>query len=207
MAGLNINSLSDMRVKVRDWADREDLSDGLIDDFINLACQRANKQLYIAPLEKTEVLSTVGGIVPLPTDYLSTKNLTITVDSRVIKLERKEAGFLEECYSSSSGVPAYFARQNNVLLLAPKPTGSTEVTLTYYKEVDTLEEDGDSNVLLTTGLVNAAVLYGALKELSVYVSDEDTAITWQQQYDVGITTAQESYDEEEWSGGTLSINR
>jgi len=206
MAGLVINNLSDMRAKVIDWGDRADLSDSLVNDFINIACQRVNKELLVPPLEVSTTLTfSSEGVLTLPSSYLSSKTLTVTSNSRVYKLERKEAGFVEEYASCSTGVPKYFARKGNTLIVAPTPSGVTEAVLDYYQEVASVSGDSDTNVLLTEGKINMAVLYAALKELHVYVSDEEAAASWQAQYMQAVMSALASYDQEEWSGDTLSV--
>jgi len=205
MAGLSASNLSDVRQLVKDWADRSDISDSVIDNFINIAGQRANRELEISPLESSATLTFTDNTLPIPSDYARAKQLKVEVGGRVVTLERKPIFEVEELSAASySGIPCFFSEKEGVFIVAPSPNGIEEATLNYYIEVDTLVNDTDTNWLVTDG--TTALLYGALKELNVYVSDEETAATYQGQFVSAVDEIQTYYDESESSGSTLSVN-
>lgn len=203
MAGISVADLSGMRTLVKDWADRTDISDSVIDNFINIAVQRANRLTKIPAIESTSTISLVAGAVPLPSDYLETKQLTVTVGGVVYHLSPKSIQFVETSNSQLTGTPEWFARKEGNLLLAPSSSAVSEVELYYWQELPTLTADIDTNWYVTDG--TTAILYGALKELGVYIQDEEYAASWEGQFINTLNEIQSQYDKAEWSGNTLSI--
>ena len=208
MAGLVASDLSDVRDLVSDWADRSDISDSVIDNFINIAMQRANRVHKIPDLEISVDINFSGVNLPLPTgagvEFLSTKRLSVSTGSGTFTLEPKDLKFVEAINGrGSQGIPCFFFRSGSNLVVAPTPSGVTEATLQYYVEFDSLTADTDTNWYVTDG--TTALLYGALKELSVYIGDEEQALLWEQQFQAAVVEIQDTYDQAEWSGDTLSI--
>ena len=203
MSGLDVDNFGEMKAKVLDWADRSDISSDIVEDFINIAVQRTNRKALVPFIESVADITIVNGSVPLPTNYLEARQLTVTTGGSVCSLERKYVQMVEDYASRSSGVPVYFARKEQNLLLAPAPSGITEATLYFYTEVDTMTADTDTNWYIEEA--TTAILYAALKELFVYVSDEDTASTYEGQWLSAVNEINETYDKAEWSGDTLAL--
>lgn len=203
MAGLSVTDLAGMRALVKDWADRSDLGDSIIDNFINIAVQRANRLTKVPAIEAVATIPLVNDDVPLPSDYLESKQLTVTLGGVVRHLERKDIHFVESLASAVPGNPEFFARKLTNFVLAPRPQSVTEAELYYWRELDSLVDDVDTNWYITDG--STAILYGALKELGVYISDEQYAASWEGQFQNALVEIQRQYDTSEWSGDTLSV--
>ena len=203
MAGLTVSDLGGMRELVKDWADRSDLGDSKIDNFINIAVQRANRLTKVPAIENVVTIPLVNDDIPIPADYLQAKQLTIAVGGITFHLERKDIQFVETLASAGSGTPSFFARKLDVFVIAPRPQSVTEAVLYYWRELDSLVDDTDTNWYITDG--STAILYGALKELGVYISDEAFAASWDGQFQTALSEIQRQYDTSEWSGDTLSV--
>lgn len=204
MAGLYAANLAEMRGKVRDWADTAVITDGVIDDFINIAIGRLADLTRVRQMETKVVLPITDYGVDIPDDYLETKSLKVTYSGRDIYLETKSLDFVEETRSVSTGFPEYFGRKENRLVMAPAPDGVADAELIYFKEPPTLVADEDTDWFLTKN--TAAVLYGALVELGVYVSDLEFSSGYESKFTQALVEIQAIDDKANWSGDTLSVS-
>jgi len=199
-----ISTLSDLRTRVKDWANRSDISNGLIDDFINTALDRALRLLRLPVMEATATLSVLdNGVTILPNDYIEAKELSLSYAGRTIGLQRKDANFVDKALSTYTGAPQYFARKQNKLIIAPAPLTGSTVNLYYYYSPDSLEEDTDTNWFVK--FANDMLLYGALVELSLYIKNPEEAVQWEAKFGSALRDIQNMADSAEFSGSTLSI--
>lgn len=199
-----ITTLAELRTRVKDWANRSDISNGTIDDFINTALDRAVRILRLPVLEATATLTVLdGGIAILPNDYLEAKELTVDYSGRTIGLERKDINFVDKQASNAAGAPKYFARKQNKLKIAPAPQSGSTVDLYYYYSPDSLVEDTDTNWFVKFG--NDMLLYGALVELSLYIKNPEEAVQWEAKFGAAARDIQAMADNAEWSGSTITI--
>jgi hypothetical protein len=203
MAGLISADLAAMRTHVKNWADRSDLSDSVVDSFINIAVERCNKKLKVPFIEAVATLPITDSAVALPSDYLEARQLTVTIGDVVYPLSRKDLSQVEFTGSQLPNFPLYFARKLQTLVIAPEPASATEAELYYWKEVDSLVADTDTNWYITDA--GNAVLYASLKELGVFISDEEYAAGWEGQFITAANEIEQQYNTSEWSGSTLSV--
>jgi hypothetical protein len=208
MSGLYAANLAEMRGKVRDWADTAVISDGVIDDFINIAIGRMARLVRVRQMEFNDQIVHNGQGITIPTDYLETKSLKLLSASQPIYLETKSLDFVEELKWSSAGDPLYFAKKTTAggqQLLVTAPSGVGLVfELIYWREPPTLIADTDSNWFLTNNATG--VLYGALVELGVYITDEEFAAMYESKFSQALMEIQAIDDKASWSGDTLSVN-
>ena len=198
-------NLADLRDRVRDWSNRRDLTDELLNDVINVAQARLNRTLRLPVLEaEATIMIENENQVLLPRDYLEAIQLEVEVAGRTISLERKDIQEVEELAAQSTGTPCFFGRRGPNLVLAPKPANVTEATLYYYIALQPLVLDGDSNWFLLD--LPEALLYGALTEISLYLRDEIGAAQWEAKFQNAAREAQRMADEAQWSGGPLAIS-
>tara|TARA_R110002020_G_scaffold287099_1_gene502588 strand:- start:30407 stop:31057 length:651 start_codon:yes stop_codon:yes gene_type:complete len=214
MAGLSVANLSEMRDKVKSWGDREDLSDGLIDDFINIAVQRAVRKTEASGLLTTVTLTSVlDGVFQLPSDYGRTEAVEYTYQTTKYPLERADPTLVNLVSSvDTANAPSYFSTvfdteftpySGDFLQIGPATAAGDTVSFSYYRELQTLSNDTDTNWYITDG--TTAVLYASLKELSVYVSDDEAAASWDTQFMNALAEIQDNSDKEKWGGSPLSI--
>lgn len=204
-------TLADLRAAVKQWSQRKNIADDVIDDFINLAFVRANRGLRIPPMERfADVVIDADGYAPIPTDYIEAKELVIVRNNQNILLERKAIHEVDYIYNLSPGCPRYFSRSGANLRIAPydnpavvDPEVNT-MNLYYYAMLSPLVEDTDCNWLSS----NAAglVLYGALAELAAYTRDEEGQARWNSKYNEEIAILQGVEDRSEWRGSTLGVS-
>lgn len=199
-----VQTLSDLRERVKSWANRKDLSDTLIDDFINVALARSNRILRIPVLEGViDITLDSDGNADVPRDYVEAKMLKVTSGSIDVTLERKDLHFVEETKSKQTGVPLYFSRKGESFILAPKPADITTATLYYYIVLNSLSADSDTNWFVTDA--PELLVYGALVELFFYVKNPAAASQWEGKYRGSLQELQHMADESDWSGKTLAV--
>ena len=76
--------------------------------------------------------------------------------------------------------------------------------MVYWREPATLLADEDTNWFITNNAT--AVLYGALAELGIYVTDTEFAAGYEAKFMQAMTEIQAIEDKTNWSGDTLSIS-
>lgn len=194
-------TFSEIKLLIRDFVNRSDLSESLLEKAVTVSLQRLQRPLRIPPMEKLATASLVVGEdrVTIVGDYLELIMLT----ANGIPLERKSMEYLASLDSTAKGTPQYFARELGQFVVYPKPDTDVSVRMTYYAEVNALVEPTDTNVFLR--LSPDVILYGALAFLAEYYQDV-RGDQWAAKF---VQHAQELSDqayEQEYSGSTLSFN-
>ncbi|MDC1406050.1 hypothetical protein N8314_00685 [Akkermansiaceae bacterium] len=201
-------TLLDLRERVRAWSNRKDLSDDLLNDFINIAQARLNRLLRIPPLEADATLTPdANGTVRIPREFLEMIAIWYTdAQGNRVSLDRKDIAYLNQHSSQEEGCPLFFARQGFTLYLSPIPESVTadSLELYYYATVQPLTQDEDANWF--TEDAPEVLLYGALTELSLYLRDEIGAGQWEAKFQNHSQEIQNIENNAMWSGGTLAIN-
>lgn len=208
MSGLSVQNLSEMRTKLKAWADRGDISDSVFNDFINISIEKANRFLRLEERVVESSRPVVDGNFSLPDDYMETKNLYVTVGDETLALERKTDAFVQANQSVPYGYslvyPRWFAREGSTINIAPSSSSVENVRLTYWPTLEALTTDTSTNWMITDASV--AVLYGALSEVGNYIMDEDMVAKWDSKFAMELQSIQEQSDKEKWSGNTLAVS-
>lgn len=198
-----------IRQSVKNWSTRKNISDDVIDDFIEIALNKANQALRIPPLEEAVTIDAAGGYLALPANFIEVKSLSQADGEKTVwgkPLERKsheEVSFIIE--NSSSGIDAcYFARTGTNLRVGPLPTDGTPFQLYYYKALPPLT--ADSSVNWFTEYAPEVLLYGAMAELCSYTRDEEGEMRWKSKFDETVNRLQAVEDRAEWAGSTIAIS-
>ena len=203
-----VQTLGDLRSRLRSWSNRKDLSDDLLDDFINIAQSRLNRLLRIPPLESTILLTpNADGVVPIPRSFIEMKAVWFTdPGGKKVRLERKESDYVEELAAHQEGTPKYFSRKGLDFHLAPKPTTAADdsLELYYYISLQPLTLASDSNWFLADA--PEVILYGALTEIALYLRDEIGAGQWEAKFQNHAKEIQNIEDNSAYSGSSIAIN-
>lgn len=117
-------------------------------------------------MEATATISPSSELYPLPSDYLSFRNVTALTDPRRA-LEAVTPEYLDSNYPMrEAGYPAFFAIEGSSVRLAP--TTPNDIELRYYRKLDLATDD--TNWLLTKN--PDVYLFGCLTQAAVYLADE-----------------------------------
>jgi hypothetical protein len=161
---------AEIRTQVQALLTRNDVTNDLLDTFIDQAVSRIQRTLRIPAMEKA-VTYTVTDITPetllIPNDFLSIKHLYI--DGYL--LEYLDVGrFIQMSYGATTGTPRFYTRLQGQFQITPTPVKDSTVTLVYYGEIPDLVTDTDMNFL--TEIAPDLLIYGALTFAAVYYIDE-----------------------------------
>lgn len=196
-----VNNLGELRTLVKDWSNRTDISNSVIDSFINIAQDRANRILRLPILEGFSTISVSNNTLLLPADYLEAKSLVVTVNGKAVELERKDLAFVTQ-QQNNQGNPKYFARKQSKFIIAPTSDVSS-ADLYYYYVAANLVNDTDTNWFVEHG--TDLLLYGALSELSLYTKNTEDALQWEAKFKATAQDIMKMADDADWSGSTIGI--
>jgi hypothetical protein len=196
-----VNNLGELRTLVKDWSNRTDISNSVIDSFINIAQDRANRILRLPILEGFSTITVTNNALLLPTDYLEAKSLVVTVNGKAIELERKDLAFVTK-QQNNQGNPKYFARKQSKFVIAPDSDVSS-ADLYYYYVAANLVNDADTNWFVEHG--TDLLLYGALSELSLYTKNTEEALQYEAKFKATAQDITRMADDADWSGSTIGI--
>lgn len=189
-----------IRSHLKALLNRTDCSDALADTFIDQAITRIQRLLRIPSMEKTQnyTITTQVSSVILPNDLIEVINIYsgANVLSRV---SLREMRVFQD--TGMSGVPQYFCRQGEEILLYPNPANTT-VSMDYYSQFDDLTSDASENSL--TLIASDLVTYTALAYAADYFLDERGPL-FEQKSGQFLLEIQEQANEAEQAGSLQTI--
>lgn len=202
---LSATNKAGIRNSIKQWSQRRNIPDDVLDDFIEIALSKTNRALRIPPLEAVTALTASStGVVQIPKDYIEVKELVIPLNGNAVPLERKAIHEIDA--KNTRGVtPLYFGRQGNYFQMSPWGLGEDCLAYLYYwKALPPLSEDSSENWFTT--YCPEVLLYGSLIELSDYTRDTEGTQLWTAKWTEAINVLQAVEDGAEWAGSTLGIS-
>lgn len=201
-----IQTLADLRERVKAWANRTDISDDLYTDFINIALARALRSVNIPPMERLQtVIVNSDGNVSIPHDYKEAISLFYQYAGKNRRVMRKADHYvLEKQGVLTTAYPQYYATVGANIYTSPALAQGETLTLQYYRILSPLVTDTDTNWFVTDA--PEVLVYGALVEVFGYVRETEEMVKWEAKFVSHLTEIQNMSDKEMWSGSTLTIN-
>ena len=162
--------------------------------FIQNAESRIFKLVDLEVFRKnaTSELSTGGDpYLSVPSDYLASFSMSITVSNEKQFLLQKDVNFIQE-YSpnpATTGVPKYYAFFDiDNFIVAPTPDSAYPVELHYYYKPASLTAGSDSGTTWLSENAPNAMLYGSLVEAYTYMKGEQDMLTmYEKQFTEALT--------------------
>lgn len=203
---LTDTNLKGIRDSLKQWSQRKNIPNDVLDDFINIAQQRANRALRIAGLEKTTTFTTDdSGRLLLPSDYIEAKQVSVTINSKTVILERKSLAEVDKIITDEPSSDArFFARDGLEMQVGPLGGVPLEGELYYWGLLPLMPSDTSVNWF--TANSPDTLLYGAMAELAAYTRDQEGLGGWTAKFTESINILQGVDDREAWSGGTLGVS-
>ncbi len=223
-----LDTFSDLRQAVRDWASHRHVTDAKAEEFIRTAERRAGRILRVEELEVT-TQDYNGSVNPkdyflepgvdyatLPADFLDLKDIwaygadetsapppdysygAVLPSIRRISLELMNSKRATPWEVSS--YPLYFARDNRTLWFSPVYS-TFFVRMTYYAQPPYLSSTQATNALLT--MSPDLLLYGALAEAAMFVKKPDEAQLYDGRFSSEVQVLQNRSSRAELSGGSV----
>jgi hypothetical protein len=154
---MSIASFSELKTAIASFTHRADLS-SYAADFITLADNRIHygskdpempsKPLRVKGMEQRES-STVGtdGTITLPTGYLETRRIVLTVNGKNKELKYRSPALNAE-WETETSTGSFFTENNGKIYVGGTGGGSGYLH-DYYKKLDTLSDSQTTNWLIT----------------------------------------------------------
>ena len=200
-------NLASLRADIKQWSQRKNIPESVLNSFIEIALSRANWALRIPSLEAyAAVVVSDTGYAQIPKDFIELKELSLPVGSYTKVLDRKSVAEVDSVSNFSGGgaYPEIFGRYGNYFKIAPWSLGEDEyVNLYYYAALPQLIDDSDTNWF--TDWAPNLLLYGALAELCDYTRDTEGSQLWAGKFTNEINIVQAVEDKAQWSGSSLAV--
>jgi hypothetical protein len=107
-----------------------------------------SEPLRLRIMEEDDTVTLVDGEAALPAGYLQAIRLQYDGSPKTSPTYEAPHSFHLNRYTDTSGSPTRYTIEGSTLYVSPPI--SDDVTLWYYKQPDTLEDDTDTNAVLTT---------------------------------------------------------
>ena len=196
-------SYENLKTNIADYLARSDLTDK-IPMFVSLAEKRLNRDLRLRQTLQQSTYSMEGGYeVPTPTDFLEMKDIHIDANPIVNLNFKTVSQFYRLANSSSNGVPVNYTLVSDNFVLAPRPTGSSTINMTYYKIPRVLSDTNPSNEYLE--VCPDLLLYASLVESAPFLMNDERLVTWEQLYTRGLTSITKSDEQSEFPAQPLAV--
>ena len=196
-------SYDNLKTNIADYLARSDLTDK-IPMFVSLAEKRLNRDLRLRQtLQQSSYSLTSGFKVPTPTDFLEMKDIHIDANP-IINLNFKTVSqFYRLNNSSGSGRPINYTLISDNFVLAPRPTGSSTINMTYYKIPKVMSDTNPSNEYLE--VCPDLLLYASLVESAPFLMNDERLTTWESLYTRGLTSITKSDEQSEFPAQPLAV--
>ena len=219
---------TELLAKVKDWANRSDLSDSVTQDFLEIAQKRINSMLRIAPMETIVMYTGITEdqtTLAIPSDLIEIISIRVLNDDNSTKyiyeskvdtrtFDRINAG---EYGTSNNNYT--FTRRAGDFVLSNKPGSDAKVQLYYYRVLPKLnavfpntQANMDDNIVGNEvpqwfrDEAEFLLLYGALVEVASYLGEDGDMQKWEIKFQQKIKEIMDDEFKRENSGGTLTQN-
>jgi hypothetical protein len=196
-------SYDNLKTNIADYLARGDLNDK-IPMFVALAEKRLNRDLRLRQtLQQSTYTLDSGFQVPTPTDFLEMKDIHIDANPIVNLNFKTVSQFYRLDNVSGSGNPINYTLVSNNFVLAPRPTGSSVINMTYYKIPKILSDTNSSNEYLD--VCPDLLLYASLVESAPFLMNDERLTTWEALYTRGLTSITKSDEQSEFPAQPLAV--
>jgi len=196
-------SYDNLKTNIADYLARSDLNDK-IPMFVALAEKRLNRDLRLRQtLQQSTYTLDSGFQVPTPSDFLEMKDIHIDANPIVNLNFKTVSQFYRLDNVSGSGNPINYTLVSNNFVLAPRPTGSSVINMTYYKIPKVLSDTNASNEYLD--VCPDLLLYASLVESAPFLMNDERLTTWEALYTRGLTSITKSDEQSEFPAQPLAV--
>ena len=219
---------TELLAKVKDWANRSDLSDSVTQDFLEIAQKRINSMLRIAPMETIVMYTGITEdqtTLAIPSDLIEIISIRVLNDDNSTKyiyeskVDTRTFDRINAGEYGTSNNSYTFTRRAGDFVLSNKPGSDAKVQLYYYRVLPKLNAvfpDTTANRLVNIvgnevpqwfrDEAEFLLLYGALVEVASYLGEDGDMQKWEIKFQQKIEEIMGDEFKREYSGGTLTQN-
>ena len=197
-------SYANLQTNISDYLARQDLADK-IPMFISLAEKRLNRDLRLRQtLQQSTYSMDSGFTVPTPADFLELQDIHLVADPIVpLTFQTVSQFYRRSGGTNTQGVPVNYTLVADNFVLAPQPTGASQISMTYYKIPQPMSDTNPTNEYLD--VCPDLVLYASLAESAPFLMDDPRLATWQALYAEGLASITKSDESSTFPAQPLSI--
>jgi len=197
-------SYTNLKQNISDYLARQDLT-AQIPMFISLAETRLNRDLRLRQtLQQSTYSMDSGFTVPTPADFLELQDIHLVANPIVpLTFQTVSQFYRRSGGTNTQGQPVNYTLVADNFVLAPQPTGASEISMTYYKIPQPMSDTNPTNEYLD--VCPDLVLYASLAEAAPYLLDDPRLATWQALYAEGLASITKSNQDSVFPAQPLSI--
>lgn len=202
---MSLSTYAGLKTSIANWLNRTDLT-SYIPDFIALAEARISRDLRLRSQVTSATITTTAGVqsASLPTGWLEFENVTVAGNPNTqltyVNIQHLDTKFPENSYT---GQPVVYSIEGQQILFGPTPDAVYSVPVLYYKRLDSLSADADTNWLLTYH--PNIYLFAALSEAAPFLKEDDRILIWETKYKNDCEALQEADTSGQFSGSALRV--
>lgn len=200
---MSITNYLELKAAIVSWAERSDISDGLLDQFIFMTEADSFQQLRVPSMEDQDLLVVDQGRVIIPFDLLELRNLTWQGTNPTVLQYLPWEQFVTLDNSYTLTTPVYYSRQGANWFISGTPGDDETILCHYYRYMPNLSADNPTTWLLTVS--PQAYLFGCLRYLYEYVMDQERAAYWDAKFTKELNKLQAIADLAEHRGTVLAV--
>jgi hypothetical protein len=195
---------AELKSAIADFLNRQDLT-SVIPTFVKFCESDIAKRLRHRKMLQRATATLDTQYTELPDGFLEAKNIHVNADYvqplEFVTLEH--ADLLRQGIYSAVGKPRVYTIVGETIEVVPIPDTSYTLELAYYKTLDALSADADTNWLLENH--PEVYVYGSLVHSAPYLKDDPRIPTWVGLYEQALTGLQADSDKADFSGSFLKM--
>ena len=194
-------TITEIRDLARAYADRTDLPDTLLDNFLRIVEARIDKRLRIREQYSRAIIKQVADQVyyGLPPDFADLRD--IQVDGTT--LEYVNPIQMNSIVAGTETVPGCsYTIIANQLQVWPI-TDQEEMEIVYSSKLPALTTKEPTNWLSLSS--PDTYVFGLLVEINAYVKDPETGGVWEQRFSAEVSSLSTADSKDRWSGSPLYV--
>jgi len=197
-------SYDNLKINIADYLARQDLTDK-IPMFVSLAEKRLNRDLRLRQtLQQSTYSMDSGFTVPTPADFLELQDIHLVADPIVpLTFQTVSQFYRRSGGTNTQGVPVNYTLVADNFVLAPQPTGASQISMTYYKIPQPMSDTNPTNEYLD--VCPDLVLYASLAESAPFLMDDPRLATWDSLYQTGLASITKSDEQSTFPAQPLAV--
>lgn len=157
-----------------------------VPDFVRLFEVNIQRDLLHRRQQTSDTLTLAasGTSATLPTDFLSAEAVILQSTPLKALVSKTIYDLFQEYPNTTTAQPVAYAIQGGSMLIRPPADQAYSITLHYYQALTALDDDADTNWLLTN--YPDVYLYGSLVHSAPYLEDDARLQVWIGLYDRAV---------------------
>lgn len=195
-----IGTYTEVKNALRNWSERQDLSDTVLNEIIFLTENDCSSRLRVPAMEvKVTLAVTSEGALLIPSDYMELRRMEY--EDQVLQYLPWDQ--FQEKQQEQNLCTLWFSRQGGKWFPSAALEEGDEVTVYYYRIIPTISEDNPVNWLLQVS--PQAYLYGGLMYAYDYLMQTERSTYWSSKFMAEIDKIQAMGDMSEHRGSILAV--